>query len=1351
MAEDLSIKVKATPDTSGVQGELNGQAGKFNLPVKVSLQNIADVQTQIQNIGKNIDVKVNLTMAQNGVKNQLNSLKNQKVDMQLFDTTKLTQELNKVSSAIEKSVSKIQTALSTKIDSTMKATASNVENLGKSFGTIQTRIDSIKNTGDKAKMQAGLDTAQKNYNDLLQLGTLTTEQFSGMATQLAMVNRQVLDIVASEKKLENQAAKVAKINMRGDELIDSYNRGNADLKDAYDASARKYRTKDITNANRRLKRQQNNIDGLIQNFQNNPTTGNFDTLSHAITMYERNSGDLQDTLKAEKKAWEDNEKAKQNAAKATAAAAQKTKEAQQKSEDARKKSAADIEQKFANSDFSESSIKYTAAKSNKYTTADMNRYFTSTDKWNTKLKSAISAFNNDPTEQNLKKLTTTYNGYITAKKKLDTSLTEEKSKWEKTAAGIKKSGEDLSKTYSTLEQKKTKLDSTYAQKVDGTQFTNQAIEDLMKGQNGTVSIATLFTDAETAKKDFEKNMDSGSLARYKTAIDALTQALAKMDAELTVAARSSDQFNNQMLAKQNKYSSEMTRLSQSGTDLQDLAMRTGHGNMVNSNTAEGKLWGEVIDASKEARNAMATFDQKLDTDSLLKYEQALQHLKELLSQFRDELTKTITATNKMGDIKDTNAAQMSEYQKSLQELTTRYNTAVASKQAGGKDMGGLLVGTDLTAINDAYTKAEQAKAKFEQDMDQTSLAAYKTAMAALAQEIRNLTSALDSADNSAEKAFSSLPTQMNAVEGTLKTLNDTYRAQQNRGKSDAGVESTIQLYTDVLKEMRQIEASGSNDYSQFTDMFRKFDSQLQASGISVNNFTDFMRAMSSVATQAKVSIGDLGNEFKQQQSIESLNKRLNNLLYTLERYVEINKKIQGNSDAMKEYEGLKTQIQGALRSTDGAFKTTELSSAMEKMSKFKAHMQEVGLEGKTLSQVFQNLFGQHFSTMVAMGALHLMQNSLQQIYQNVVDVDSAMTELKKVTDETSATYSKFLSDAGSQAKELGASVSDVVNATANFARLGYNLQQATDIANSAILFKQVGDGVSDIDAASEDIISAMKAFDIEAEKSTEITDRYNEVGNRFSLTSQDVADALKRSASSLHTAGNDIDQSIGMIVAANDTVQDSASVGTGLRVISLRIRGATTELEAMGEEADGVAKSTSKLRAEIKALSGVDIMKDNGQTFKSTYDIMDELADKWSSLSDIAKASLTEDLAGKNRANILSSMLENWQDARDAMEASKNSAGSASKELNTYLDSIEGKLSQFQATFQDFSQTVLDSDLVKGIIDFGTSALDAADGFTKWAGVIPTLTAALSAFLSLSGTKTQGSIQMLAYAVGIAA
>ena len=92
-------------------------------------------------------------------------------------------------------------------------------------------------------------------------------------------------------------------------------------------------------------------------------------------------------------------------------------------------------------------------------------------------------------------------------------------------------------------------------------------------------------------------------------------------------------------------------------------------------------------------------------------------------------------------------------------------------------------------------------------------------------------------------------------------------------------------------------------------------------------------------------------------------------------------------------------------------------------------------------------------------------------------------------------------------------------------------------------------------------------------------------------------------------------------------MQNPELMGNTLKVLSMRIRGAKTELAAAGEETDGMAESTAKLRAQIKALSGVDIMKD-ANTFKATYDIMDELAGKWSSLSDIKQASLLETIAG---------------------------------------------------------------------------------------------------------------------------
>lgn len=89
-------------------------------------------------------------------------------------------------------------------------------------------------------------------------------------------------------------------------------------------------------------------------------------------------------------------------------------------------------------------------------------------------------------------------------------------------------------------------------------------------------------------------------------------------------------------------------------------------------------------------------------------------------------------------------------------------------------------------------------------------------------------------------------------------------------------------------------------------------------------------------------------------------------------------------------------------------------------------------------------------------------------------------------------------------------------------------------------------------------------------------------------------------------------------------------VGTAFKTISMRIRGAKTELEEAGLETEGMAESTAKLREEIMALTGVDIML-NANEFKSTYQIMEEIADKWQDLTDIQQASVTELIAGKRQ------------------------------------------------------------------------------------------------------------------------
>ena len=111
----------------------------------------------------------------------------------------------------------------------------------------------------------------------------------------------------------------------------------------------------------------------------------------------------------------------------------------------------------------------------------------------------------------------------------------------------------------------------------------------------------------------------------------------------------------------------------------------------------------------------------------------------------------------------------------------------------------------------------------------------------------------------------------------------------------------------------------------------------------------------------------------------------------------------------------------------------------------------------------------------------------------VRELDAAMTEVRKVSNATEGQYKSFRNTISSTAKEIATTNKELLNSSADFLRLGYSLDQASDLAKNATLFVNVGDGV-DITEATEDMITAMKAFDIQAEDSIKIVDDYNQIG-----------------------------------------------------------------------------------------------------------------------------------------------------------------------------------------------------------------------------------------------------------------
>lgn len=252
--------------------------------------------------------------------------------------------------------------------------------------------------------------------------------------------------------------------------------------------------------------------------------------------------------------------------------------------------------------------------------------------------------------------------------------------------------------------------------------------------------------------------------------------------------------------------------------------------------------------------------------------------------------------------------------------------------------------------------------------------------------------------------------------------------------------------------------------------------------------------------------------------------------------------------------------------------------------------------------------------------------------------------------------------------------------------------------------------------------------------------------NNYSISTQGLASGLQRSASALKTAGNDQDEVIALMTAGNAVQQDPESVGAGLRTISQRILGteeSKKELSDLGEDVeDFVVQTSSKLDQTVRdytavasnAFKGISLLDDNGN-YRSTYEILRDISKVYKEILETDKQlgtnrgqALLELLAGKNRSNIQASILNNPDLLENAYNSSKNeSANSAQKELDAYLDSISGKLQKLQNAWQELWYNLIDSEAIKFFIDLGSNILKAVDNI----GVFKVALASIASILSL--------------------
>ena len=568
-----------------------------------------------------------------------------------------------------------------------------------------------------------------------------------------------------------------------------------------------------------------------------------------------------------------------------------------------------------------------------------------------------------------------------------------------------------------------------------------------------------------------------------------------------------------------------------------------------------------------------------------------------------------------------------------------------------------------------------------------------------------------------------------AYKSLQKTLGGSTATGQNASDLNAMKSKYIELQEAVTR-LKSLKSSATqedinNVYKLQADMQNLISKTQQRVAVE-KQAADAAQKMAEAEKQAAANEAAFaaGTE-KHTQALTKVNTLLGQVTANTQKWTAAR---NGNTSAS--YASLKDQIT-ALESLKTGLMNGSVSAEQfkERFASIKAAVTDsstairaAGENTQSFGDRISGLAAKFSSWLTVSQAIMYAVRTVKQMVSAAVEVESAMNQIQIVTGASDSQMESFLTRSIALAKELGQSVTDVASSIETFARLGYGMNESAGLAKYANIMANVGN--TDVDTATTGITSIIKGYEMDASDAEHVSDVLVKVGQEYAISAEELMAAFQRGGAALHASGTDFEKSAALFAATNASLQNAETTGTMWKTVSARIRGATTELEEMGEETDGLAQGLSKYREEIIALSGVDIMKDEN-TYKDMYDIFVQLAEVWDNMEDVSQSRVAEILGGTRNTSGIMSTITNIKDAIGAYSSAMDSAGAATEANNLYMDTTKAKVGELKAAFQELSSDFISSNVTKGAVDALKGIVEAIDAVVNSVGSLGTILAGL--------------------------
>ena len=515
------------------------------------------------------------------------------------------------------------------------------------------------------------------------------------------------------------------------------------------------------------------------------------------------------------------------------------------------------------------------------------------------------------------------------------------------------------------------------------------------------------------------------------------------------------------------------------------------------------------------------------------------------------------------------------------------------------------------------------------------------------------------------------------IDANVSSLN-TSLAYQGMDAQTAGITNLRNEINSLIAEYGRLKVS--------MDGLDPNSAEFQALGAQV----DALDARFKSATKAaELFNGSFSNKAK----LAGIDDQIRKAKSSLEELELKWSKFKSNPDLLEEFK----ELQKAAQQLDA----TNLQNFNKQLASFKTNVRAAGADTRSFGDELKNALAKFGLWITASTIFMQAWRGMRQMVDSVKELDAALVEFNKVADLSSSQLEKFVDRAFEAGEALGRTGTEVIQATAIFKQAGYSVEESLNLANSALVMKNVSENIESTAAAASDLIAVMKGFDIAVSDSMSIVDMINNVSNSLPISFGAIDEGLTRISGTLAQTGTSIQETIGLITGGFASLRNVEKVSSGLIQISQRLRGVGED----GEAIDGLAP---KLQSAFKEIAGIDIADANGE-LRSTYDILSDLANVADTLGTKERQYLVELSAGNRQVSVLNAIIDDWDSVSLAIDKATNSTGSAMRENEKFLDSIQGKTNRLASSFQMLANNTIESGAIKGLIDFANALVQVID------------------------------------------